>query len=29
MKSTRFIPEEIPVYGFIYDVRSGTLERVV
>lgn len=29
IKSTRFIPKEIPVYGFIYNVRSGTLERVV
>ncbi len=28
IKSTRFIPKEIPVSGFIYDVRTGKLESV-
>lgn len=29
IKSTPFLPKDIPVYGFTYDVKTGKLERVV
>jgi carbonic anhydrase len=29
IKSTPFLPDEIPVYGFTYDVRTGKLKRIV
>jgi len=29
IKSTPFLPKDIPVYGFIYDVKTGKLARVV
>ena len=29
IKSTPFLPKDIPVYGFTYDVRTGKLVRVV
>jgi carbonic anhydrase len=29
IKSTPFLPKDIPVYGFIYDVRTGKIARVV
>lgn len=29
IKSTPFLPKEIPVYGFTYDVKSGKLKRIV
>ena len=28
IKSTPFLPKDIPVYGFVYDVRTGRLEGV-
>ena len=27
-ESTPFLPPDIPVYGFIYDVKTGKIERV-
>jgi carbonic anhydrase len=29
IKSTPFLPKDIPVYGFIYNVKTGKLKRVV
>jgi carbonic anhydrase len=29
IKSTPFLPKDIPVYGFIYNVKTGKLARVV
>jgi carbonic anhydrase len=29
IKSTPFLPKDIPVYGFTYDVKTGKLRRVV
>jgi carbonic anhydrase len=29
IKSTKFLPPDIPVHGFIYDVKTGKIERVV
>ena len=29
IKSTPFIPDDIPVYGFVYNVKTGKLGRVV
>lgn len=29
IKSTPFLPKDIPVYGFIYNVKTGRLARVV
>ncbi|MGB7953398.1 MAG: carbonic anhydrase [Candidatus Nitrosopolaris sp.] len=29
IKSTPFLPKDIPVYGFTYDVRTGKLGRVL
>ena len=29
IKTTRFIPKDMPVYGFIYHVENGAVERVV
>ncbi len=29
IKTTPFIPKEIPVHGFVYHVQNGTLEKVV
>ena len=29
IKSTPFLPKDIPVYGFTYDVRTGKLGRVI
>lgn len=28
IESTPFLPPDIPVYGFIYDVKTGKIERV-
>ena len=28
IKSTPFIPKDIPVYGFVYDVRTGKIKEV-
>ena len=28
IKSTQFLPKDIPVYGFVYDVRTGILKQV-
>ena len=28
IKSTQFLPKDIPVYGFVYDVRTGKLKQV-
>jgi carbonic anhydrase len=28
IKSTPFLPKDMPVYGFVYDVRTGKLEGV-
>jgi carbonic anhydrase len=28
IKSTPFLPKEIPVYGFVYDVRTGKIKEV-
>lgn len=29
IKSTQFLPKDIPVYGFVYNVRTGKLKQVV
>jgi carbonic anhydrase len=29
IKSTPFLPKDIPVYGFIYNVKTGKLARVI
>ena len=29
IKSTPFLPKDTPVYGFIYDVRTGSLQQLV
>ena len=29
IKSTPFLPDEIPVNGFTYDVKTGKLKRIV
>ena len=29
IKSTPFLPNEIPVYGLTYDVKTGKLRRIV
>lgn len=29
IKSTTFLPPDISVHGFIYDVKTGKIERVV
>ncbi len=29
IRESPFIPREIPVYGFIYDVKTGRLQRIV
>ncbi|MBV9178589.1 MAG: hypothetical protein JO297_16305 [Nitrososphaeraceae archaeon] len=28
IKSTPFLPKDIPVYGFVYDVRTGKIKEV-
>ncbi|MGB6628874.1 MAG: carbonic anhydrase [Nitrososphaeraceae archaeon] len=28
IKSTQFLPKDIPIYGFVYDVRTGKLKQV-
>jgi len=28
IKSTSFLPKDIPVYGFVYDVRTGKIKEV-
>jgi carbonic anhydrase len=27
IKSTPFLPKDIPVYGFVYDVRTGKIKE--
>ena len=29
IKSTPFLPDEIPVYGFTYDVKTGKLKSLI